>query len=73
MINREGIADNLRRIEELEGQVAELGALVRELTERGGASAAAWARFSLFARIAWRSTAHTSAGREAVKPLACCF
>lgn len=37
MINREGIADNLRRIEELEGQVAELGALVRELTERGGA------------------------------------
>lgn len=37
MINREGIADNLRRIEELEGQVAELSALVRELTERGGA------------------------------------
>ena len=37
MINREGIADNLRRIEELEDQVAELGALVRELTERGGA------------------------------------
>ena len=37
MINREGIADNLRRIEELEGQGAELSALVRELTGREGA------------------------------------
>ena len=32
-MNREGIADNARRIAELEQQVAELGALVKKLTD----------------------------------------
>ena len=33
IMNREGIADNARRIAELEQQVAELGALVKKLTD----------------------------------------
>lgn len=33
ILNREGIADNARRIAELEQQVAELGALVKKLTD----------------------------------------
>lgn len=32
IMNREGIADNARRIAELEAQVTELGALVKKLT-----------------------------------------
>ena len=33
IMNREGIADNARRIAELEQRVAELGALVKKLTD----------------------------------------